>query len=112
MPWDLGLFNALFSHAGRYGRSTALGTIQWLVFILGMTLVALVWAKAHGALIGLVGVLLVLACGLYGYAYIYFLHGGNVEALRSERYSIRRMEIDKGLIGDNTAGLTDPQAAG
>jgi hypothetical protein len=40
-------------------------------------------------------------------AYIFFMIR-DPEALRSERYSIQKMAIEKGLIGDDLHGLIEP----
>ncbi len=104
----LHLLRAFLSQANSYGsRSTALGTIQWLMAILLGGLIALFSAKAATWSVGLVGAMLALAFVLYLYAYLFFMFK-DPDALRSERYSLRRMEIEKGLIGDNVSGLLDP----
>jgi hypothetical protein len=55
-------------------------------------------------------VLSVLSALLYLMAYVYFMFKDR-DALRSERYSIQRLAIEKGLIGDSLYGLFDPQSS-
>jgi hypothetical protein len=49
-----------------------------------------------------------LPVALYLGAYVYCLIKDR-EALRSETYSIQRLAIEKGYLGDSTAGLFDPK---
>jgi hypothetical protein len=48
-----------------------------------------------------------LSVVLYLFAYIFFMFR-DPDALRSERYSIQKMAIEKGLIGDDLHGLLEP----
>ena len=47
--------------------------------------------------------------GFYCYVYVHFMKT-DPDALRSERYSLRKLELQKGLIGDNRTGLIKPEA--
>jgi hypothetical protein len=92
---------------GRSGsRSTALAPLHWL---LGLVLTALLGAielKAADWLIGLLSVGASIAFGLECWAYIHFVRSGNVDAVRSERYAIDKMRIEKGILGDSTSGFS------
>jgi hypothetical protein len=52
----------------------------------------------------------IMASILYLVAYVYFMFKDR-EALRSEKYSIQRLAIEKGLIGDSLYGLFDPRSS-
>src|SRR5438128_2255169 len=85
-------------------RSTALAPLQ-LPF--GLLLASAVWSAIQGAPVWLT---IALASGaglcllfLLG-AFSYFVRK-NPDALRSERYSLRKLEIRRGLIGDSHHGL-------
>lgn len=40
-------------------------------------------------------------------AYGYFLFTGNTDALRSERFTIKKMQIERGLLGDSLSGFVE-----
>ncbi len=41
-----------------------------------------------------------------------FLLRHNVEALRSENFTLEKLRIDRGLLGDTSTGFKDPAARG
>jgi hypothetical protein len=54
---------------------------------------------------------LLIAAGVVGVAFLgaYFHFGfKNADNIRSERFTLRKMEIHKGLVGDSETGLTEP----
>ena len=58
----------------------------------------------------LLGVLLCCCVTLYLIGYIYFAVK-NPDALRSERFTLSKMAIEKNLIGDNIFGLLEVEEA-
>lgn len=93
------------------GRSTVLQPLGWLVatLTLGIGL-----ASASGSplwSIKLLGILLSICVAVYLLGYIYFAIT-NPDALRSEKFTLSKMALEKNLIGDNTAGLLEMEEAG
>jgi len=105
------LMRSLMSRADARGaRSTALHALQWALALLLAAIPPLVYVKApEWLLILLIGaVALVLLVFLASYVYL-LLH--NPDALRSEQFSLSKMALEKGLIGDDLSGLAEPQSA-
>ncbi len=76
-----------------------------------MLLAAITWASVEGAtnaLVILLGILLVLFMLLYAGAYILFAFK-DPNLLRSEKYNIEKLAIERGVLGDSTQGLIDGQ---
>ena len=102
------MLQSFFSQANARGaRSTALHALQWTI---GLFLSAMALLVVGGAptwlLIGVcVALSLVLLVFLGSYLYLLF---SNPDALRSEHFSLSKMAIEKGLVGDNVSGLVDP----
>ena len=104
---DLGVIRLLYEQARATGsRSTALHPIQWL---LGLSLTATVSAASFGSPSWLVIALFVLSgisVTLFIGAYLFLLFRDR-DALRSERYGLQKMVIEKGLLGDDMSGIMD-----
>lgn len=84
-------------------RSTVLKPLGWLI---GLTLTGAIAAFRFSSSIwfsNTLGALCVLAILLYFVAYIYF-GLTDKDALRSEKYSIQKLAIQKGFIGDDQIG--------
>ncbi len=102
--------HGFFSEASAKGaRSTALHALQWVIAMLLTSIpVTSITGAPSWLLIGLsiaLGVILVtFVC-----AYIYFLIK-SPDALRSESYTLSKMAIERGLVGDNLSGLRDEKA--
>lgn len=96
--------NFLQQDHGRGARSTVLHPLQWS---LGLTAGALVIGAGTGApawvLVVLAGLLGLFAVGMM-VAFFYFAKK-DPQALRSERYSLSRLAIERGLVGDDLMGL-------
>lgn len=94
----------------RGGRSTALHSMQWM---LGLSLTGLVFALREDAPNWLIVTLVCfvgLAVAVYLGAYLYLLIR-NPDALRSERFTLEKMAIEKGVVGDHLVGTADPDQA-
>src|SRR4051812_29193440 len=99
------LIRALLSQASSSGsRSTALQPLGWLSGILTSGLVlAAYWAAPEWALISLAGF---LGVTVFTYLVSYIVYAiKNPDALRSEKYTLSKMAIEKNLIGDDRVGL-------
>lgn len=84
-------------------RSDALRPLAWLVGLTGTSLAALAATSAIWPILALVGLCFAGAVVLYGYAYYYFMTK-DPDALRSEKYAIHKLAIEKGVYGDDIAG--------
>ncbi len=88
-------------------RSDVLKPLAWLVSILALAVVLLLFAKAPDWILAPISYGLVGSIVLYAAAYIYCLIMDR-DALRSEKYSLHKMAIEHGFLGDSTAGMFDP----
>ena len=99
---------SFFSQASARGaRSTALHALQWAIGLLLSAMALLVFGRApEWLLVGIaIAICAVLTVFLAAFVYLLF---HNPDALRSEHFSLSKMAIEKGLVGDNIAGLVDP----
>lgn len=97
------------SHASAQGaRSTALHALQWVLGLLLSALPFLVWAGAPLWILvtAMSAIVVVLLVFLVTYVYLLFR---NPDALRSENFTLSKLAMDKGLLGDTTSGFYDPQ---
>lgn len=99
------LFQSFLSEATAKGaRSTALHSLQWMLGILLSALPMIIWAKGPSWLLIGIGCSALVVLTLFVFAYTYLLLN-QPDALRSEQFSLSKLAIEKGLIGDNVAGL-------
>ena len=85
-------------------RSDVLKPLAWLVGILALATVLMLATKApewmlQWMILSLVGTII-----LYAFAYVFCLIMDR-DALRSEKYSLNKMAIEHGLIGDSSGGM-------
>jgi hypothetical protein len=92
---------SLFQHsAARASRSTALNPLLWVLATLMAALVGLVAFRADTWLV--VGVFSLLAASLLATLIAYgCLAWKNPDALRSEKYTLTKMALEKSMKGDN-----------
>ena len=101
----LQFITSLLQHATAEGsRSTVLRPLSWLAGICVVGLLGCLEFKAPDWITDMFAVMIALAFLLFIGAYIYCLMNDR-EALRSEKYSIQRLAIEKGLLGDSTSGM-------
>lgn len=101
------LFRALLSHASSTGaRSTALQPLMWLSGILTAGLALAATSSTPTWTLVAIAVFLGITISVFLIAYVYFAFK-NPDALRSEKYTLSKMAIEKNLIGDNKAGLQE-----
>jgi hypothetical protein len=90
---------------GRATRSTTLQPMLWLVALLGVLICSLVWnGAAPQWLLVFVSVLFAMCIGVLVITYVCFAFK-NPELLRSEKFLIRKMEIEQSSIGDSIKGV-------
>jgi hypothetical protein len=87
-------------------RTDVLRPLTWLVITLSSTLVATLAAKAPNWLPVTLTIVLIFAVVLYAGAYVFCLLKDR-DALRSEKYSLNKLAIERGLLGDSDTGLID-----
>ena len=85
-------------------RSDVLRPLAWIIGILLTALCMLTFAKAPDWLLVSVAGALGVMIALYAIAYTFCLFKDR-DALRSEKYSLNKMAIEHGLLGDATSGL-------
>lgn len=88
-------------------RSDVLKPLAWLVGLLLLATFGMVATKAEMLIQYICLGLTVSSVLLYGAAYVFCLRHDR-DALRSEKYSINKMAIEHGLLGDSETGLFDP----
>jgi hypothetical protein len=89
-------------------RSDALKPLAWLIVIIMTTAVTLVYATAPEWLLIVSACLLSAAITLYFVAFSYCLIKDR-DALRSETYSLHKIAIEHGLVGDSITGVIAPE---
>lgn len=104
------LLDRLRSDDGTATRSTILHSLQWMTFILITGLGGTSFTSAPNWAIQIISALLILVVVLYLIFFCYFAIK-NPDQLRSEKYSIRKMELERGLIGDNIFGLKESDSS-
>jgi hypothetical protein len=100
----------LSQSSAKGARSTALHSLQWALGLLLASLPTLAWAKAQDWLFVLIIGMIVFVLLVFLGAYIYLLLR-NPDALRSEEFSLSKMAMEKGLVGDNISGLYDSRVS-
>jgi hypothetical protein len=111
MPEFLQIATALREQmSATLSRSDVLKPLAWMLLITGALTVALaVYAPAHVFIVYSCAALF-LATGLgYLVAYAYCLFK-LPDALRSEKYSLNKMAIERGFIGDSVVGVVEEGA--
>ncbi|ENG7518035.1 hypothetical protein ABVD55_001180 [Vibrio harveyi] len=68
------------------------------------------YAETDRWLLILLATLTVVSVILYVFAYIYFMFK-NPDALRSEKFNIEKMAIQKGIVGDSQLGVIEQNSA-
>ena len=107
MP-PLGVIRAFLEQATAKGtRSTILKPIGWMMAILVSATLGSFYISTPPWLGGLFAVFTCLTMVLYLGAYIFCLFTDK-DALRSETYSIQKLAIEKGFVGDSIMGELEP----
>ncbi len=91
-------------------RSTALNPIAWAFAVILSAVVASVWVHSPNWLIILFSVFAALILVVFLFAYIYFALT-NSDALRSEKFTLSKMAIERSVTGDTLRGFLEPSTA-
>lgn len=104
----MNILKALLSQSDASGsRSTILRPLTWFIGILFVILITLFKIQAPDWICYILTGIIVAIVLLFGFAYIYCLFNDR-DALRSESFTIRKMEIEKGImLGDSSTGLLE-----
>jgi hypothetical protein len=107
MPWQ-----TLLSRQTDIGqsRTSVLNPLQWTLAILLLGLFGAFEAKAPQWMSVGIGICSFGVVLLLGVAYVFFMFR-NPDALRSEGFSLQKLALEKGLVGDNLHGLKTIDAA-
>lgn len=101
------IIKAFLQHDATGTKSTVLKPLGWLIGILVSASIASYYFKSPNW----VGFTFVLFTGisilLYLISYIHFMRK-DPDFLRSESFTLRKLEIEKGFIGDNISGQLSP----
>ena len=102
------LIRSILEQASAQGkRSTALKPLGWM---LALSVTATLSAFAFEHIPTWVGIFFAIVSGVgfvtYIVCYLFFMFT-DIDALRSESFSIHKMAIEKGLYGDSTKGYTE-----
>ena len=89
-------------------RTDVLRPLAWLVGILVIGIIGLVHADAPSWTLLLLGATVGFVILLYAAAYTYCL-AFDRDALRSEKYAIQKLAIEKGVYGDDNIGIIDAE---
>jgi len=100
------LQNFLHGVNAKGARSTALHALQWGLGMFLSGLPAAIWVGAPTWILVFLVVFLSLVLLTFLGAYIFLLFKDR-DALRSEQYSLSKMAIERGLIGDDVTGLLE-----
>lgn len=103
----MNIFANLFQHASSYGsRSSILSIWIWVLGMLGMMLLYLSGAIGinNWIIISLFILLVIVILVLIG-IYSYCLYTGKTDFLRSEKFVIEKMVIEKQISGDSLTGI-------
>lgn len=85
-------------------KSTILKPLTWFLSIIVTGILVLLRANAPSWLITFFSVIMALVVLLFLFVYVFCLFRDR-DALRSEKFSIQKLAIEKGLYGDDLSGI-------
>ncbi len=109
-----------FLQANSGTRSNVLTPLLWLIGILTAGLVLMAWISPWAGFASIFGIItasqwvtfglaVCLAFTVFVFLFVFtFLVVKSPDLLRSESFTIQKMAMEKGLIGDNNKGMIDP----
>lgn len=101
------LLRAFLSSSDASGtRSTILTDLRWVLSILVVGILGSGWASLPGWVLILLGTGVALDLVVMLGAFIIFSRR-NPDLLRTESYTLRKMEIERGFLGDSESGLLE-----
>ncbi|MEQ8244578.1 hypothetical protein [Fulvivirga sp.] len=85
-------------------KSTILKPLTWFIVVIISGIILLQIYDSPNWIVVMFAVILVVAILIFFFAYIYCLFTDK-DAIRSEKYSIQKMAIEKGIFGDSNSGV-------
>lgn len=85
-------------------KSTILKPLTWFISIIIAGIVLLIKIGSPAWLIIMFSIIMGLSILIFFFAYVYCLFTDK-DAIRSEKYSIQKLAIEKGLYGDSVSGI-------
>lgn len=99
------LFKELLHKSDASGsRSTILKPLTWFISAIFAALVLLIKINSPQWIVIMVSVILIVSILIFLFAYMFCLFTDK-DAIRSEKYSIQKLAIEKGIIGDSSFGI-------
>ncbi|MDP0271482.1 hypothetical protein Q7267_10660 [Glaesserella parasuis] len=104
------LFARFSNVEGMNARSNVIVSLLWLFFLtLGSTVTYAIWVDKEILLYFFIGA---LSVELLSIIVAYFIFAfKDPDCLRSETYTLSKLAIEKGQVGDNQTGLLEPNKA-
>lgn len=90
-------------------RTNALNHLQWMLTAVLVSVLIAFYQKAPDVLIYFLCAILIVLLVAYLVTHFYFMVR-NPDALRSEKFTIEKMALERGLVGDNLSGVRKPNA--
>ena len=106
MPADNFIGALLQQATAQASRSTALKPLGWLIAMLLPATIGSFVYKAPGWLGVALAVLTTVSVAFYLGSYLFLLFKDR-DTLRSERYTLQKLAIEKGLYGDSLVGILE-----
>lgn len=104
MPIDR-IIKYFLEHSNASGsRSTVLKSISWLIGLLLPSTIVSSYLRGDSWLTVALFILLFVSVLIFFFAFIYFMFHDK-DALRSEKFIINKLAIEKGVYGDSKHGL-------
>jgi hypothetical protein len=85
-------------------RTNALNHLQWMIAAFLAAILICAFRGVDKDVLFFFGAILVFLLAAYVITHFYFMVK-NPDALRSEKFTIEKMAIERGLIGDSTSGM-------
>jgi hypothetical protein len=105
---------SIFGKIGRVegvnAKSTAMSPILWLIAVVFSGTGTLYWATQEINIV-YCGLFFIFCLLVYAMKCYDFFMKNDPDRLQSERFSIKKMELQQGQIGDNTSGLINQSQA-
>ena len=98
--------HSFFPEASKGARSTALQPLHWVLGMLLTSISITAGVDAPSWLLSVLSIAFGVVLGVFIGAYIFLLIK-HPDALRSESYTLSKMAIERGLIGDSLSGLRE-----
>jgi hypothetical protein len=104
MPLDH-IIATLLEHAKSQSKSTILRPLSWLTSICVVAILGAVRFNGPKWLLIVLAVNFCLTVALYLGSFIFCLSTGQIDALRTEKYSLEKLAMERGFRGDSSTGL-------